>query len=149
MSGHNSNQRIDKAVKDLYEHTLCALDTHFGKLAYLASLRPLGADDYQHEGLTMRYGTELAHQALERCHHDIFCALLEKPLEEELRDLQQYFQSIEEDPKLVAKRWLEQQSYRLLVPDSATPLLKNIFLSNCEILLSLLHKKDLVQPLAQ
>lgn len=135
-------QDVEKAVTDVYRHTLGTLKSDFAKLVYLASLRPLGTELYQHDGLSRRYGPELARQALERCHHEIVCRLIEKPLEDEYFDLERYFQGLEEDPESTAKRWMDQQSYRLLASPSLTPLRKKAFLLNCEVLLSLLHKKE-------
>lgn len=144
MDGERQVNPVEKATRDVYRHSLGSLKSEFAKLVYLSSLRPLGGEAYQHEGLSMRYGAEEARQALLRCHWEVFWGLIVKPLEWQHRDLENYLQELDEDLQLVLQRWQDQQSYRLLVPDSATPLLRQAFHLNCEILLSLIQKKGLL-----
>lgn len=142
MSEEDPRQELDRAVKDVYRHSLAPLKSEFGKLVYLASLRPFGVKAYHHEGLSMLYGPQCAYQALERCHGEVFKGLMEMTLEEQHRDLERYLQEGEEDPKSLSKHWLDQQFYRTLIPDRATPLIKRMFLLNCERLLLLIHWKE-------
>ncbi len=141
MSWEDKEQDLERAVRDVYRHTLFPLRCEFKKLTYLASLRPVGAKVYRHDGLVMRYGVELANQALERCHWEVFQDLARKPLEVQHHDLEQCFLGEEEEIKSLVEHWAEQQSYRQLVPDLATPLMKEVFLVNCEILLALIVKQ--------
>ena len=142
MSEDRPLQELDRAVRDVYRHSLAPLKSEFGKLILLASLRPSGVKAYHHEGLSMLYGAQCAHQALERCHEEVFRGLMEMTLEEQHRDLEEYLQGAEEDPKALSKHWLDQQFYRALIPDATTPLIKKAFLLNCERLLLLIHWKE-------
>lgn len=139
MSQGRLSQELDRVVEDVYRHSLGPLKSEFGKLVFLSSLRPSGVSAYHHEGLSMLYGAESAFQALERCHGEVFRGLMNLTLEEQHHDLERYLEDAEEDSRSLTKHWLEQQFYRTIVPDTATPLIKKAFLLNCERLLLLIQ----------
>src|SRR5260370_975585 len=79
------NRRI---IHDFTSATLASLPGSFARLAYIASLRDLSSNTYEHPGLAAVYRPEAVQQALEQCHEEIFERILETPLamqEEELR----------------------------------------------------------------
>ena len=79
------NRRI---IHDFTLSTLAPIPTAFGRLAYLASLRDLSTNVYEHASLTAYYPLDAVRQALEQCHEELFERILETPLtlqEEDLR----------------------------------------------------------------
>ncbi|MDD5542213.1 MAG: hypothetical protein PHX83_03495 [Acidobacteriia bacterium] len=146
MSQEGSVPDFERVVEDVYRHSLGPLKSEFERLVFLSSLRPSGVSAYQHEGLSMLYGTDSAVQALERCHREVFRGLMSLTLEGQHDDLERCLAETEEDPRSLSKHWQDQQFYRTLVPDTATPLLKKIFMLNCERLLLLVQMKKNPAP---
>ncbi len=71
------NRRI---IHDLTVSTLARIDSSFSRLAYLASLRDISTNVYEHAGLSAVYPQPAVQQALEQCHQEIFERILETPL---------------------------------------------------------------------
>ena len=84
------NRRI---IHDLASSTLVPIPTAFGRLAYLASLRDLATNVYEHAGLAALYPPEAVRQALEQCHEELFERVLEMPLTLQEEDLRRHLSS--------------------------------------------------------
>ncbi len=129
------NQRV---IEDFTSRTLAAIPTTAGRLLHVATLRDLASGRYRHEGLALIYSELAVHQALAYCHNELFARILETPLEQMERDLRLCLSGLEGDLGEIAARWLELESYRLLVPLGAPVYLRDLFYSNLRTLLNLL-----------
>ena len=126
-----------RLIEDISNNTLAALPTFFGRLAYLASLRDTVTGHYQHYGLERIYGENVLQRGLAFCHEELFCRILEMPLEEQAEDLRKFLSGLDEPVEGVVANWRELEPYRLWVPLGAQDSLRRLFLSDVEILLEL------------
>ncbi|MDX2154603.1 MAG: hypothetical protein SFV54_27925 [Bryobacteraceae bacterium] len=103
----------------------------------MSSLQNQSTGNYEHHGLSLRYGEVLSGQVLERSHCHWFEAWLGQSLAEKRRDLMEYWQSLGEPlPKLI-ESWLRIRPFRKLPPPAARPAETEQFLADCEVLLEL------------
>ena len=98
---------INNAYDDLLRRTLSGIPCDLARLIYLASTRDYNSGIYHHEGLSARHNTEMARDALQAAHRDIFFRLIALSLEERRA---WDFNSITIDP---------QNSDALYIPDVA------------------------------
>ncbi len=131
-------QQNRRVIEDFTTRTLAAIPSDFGRLLYVASLRDLASGRYLHEGLAVTYPEEAVQQALAHCHEELFTKTLETPLEQQEWDLRACLGALEGNFWAVAARWLELESYRLLLPAAVPGYLHGLFCSNVRTLLSLL-----------
>ncbi len=129
------NQRV---IEDFTSRTLATIPTTMGRLLHVATLRDLASGRYRHEGLAAIYSELAVHQALAYCHHELFARVLEAPLEQMEWDLRLCLSGLEGNVGEIAARWLELDSYRLLVPLGAPVYLRDLFCSNLRALLGVL-----------
>lgn len=126
-------------VFDLALHHLEPLPGSFARLAYLAGLRNLSSGNYEEKGLCKAYGQVPVHQALTKCHEELFERVLELSLTEQRKELSQYFEAQQEgfpaDPQQ-CKGQLESW-----IPQQAPVYLKELFRSNLQVLCELLHEQ--------
>ena len=132
-----SNRQI---VYDLASRYLEPLAGGFARLIYVADLRNPAKECYEHPDLSLVYRPEAVHQALEKCHEELFERTLELPLIEQKRELVQYLdateQTIPEDPN---KR---RELFEGWIPPKAPEYLKELFRSNLQTLCELLHERQ-------
>lgn len=133
------NQRV---IEDFASRTLAAIPGEFGRLVYIATLRDLASGQYRHEGLAVIYSEAAVHHALSYCHEQLFCRILEMPLERQEQDLEDCLSGMEGPVNGTAARWLELESYRLLIPLGISDYLRDLFCSNMRALLGLLAAKN-------
>lgn len=140
------NRRI---ILDLTSSALGALPGSFARLAYIASLRDLSTNTYEHPGLAAVYSLEAIQQALEQCHEEIFERILETPLSLQEDDLRAYLQTLPVGLSTVTSHWRKLEAYRVLLPAESPDYLKELFCSNIRALLEILEKDSRVAPLAE
>lgn len=131
--------QTDAAVQDLQERTLAALDGDLTRLVYISSTRDYNTGEYQHAGLGDRFGSEIAQQALARCHEKIFAELLNANLAELVRQLGIYIASTGAERDRVLDAWRRLQAYRVLIPETADEFSAQLFVSNIKIALEALR----------
>jgi hypothetical protein len=129
------NQRV---IEDFASRTLAAIPCEFGRLVHISTLRDLASGQYRHEGLAIIYSETAVHHALAYCHEQLFCRILEMPLERQEQDLARCLAGMEGPTNETAARWLELESYRLLIPLGISDYLRDLFCSNMRALLGLL-----------
>ena len=123
------------AAADLFRHTLSRIDSAYGRLSYLASLRDPNTGSYRHHGLSAMFGREESTKALRESHERTFAEWIRLPLEDKHRDLQAYLATLEEPKTTVLSHWRQSRIYRAYVPAAASEAEKRLFSMEIEILL--------------
>lgn len=133
-------------MRDVWERTLSKIPSLFGRLAYLAALRNENTGKYEHFGLSQIYSEEDAHLVLEESHEESFREWLAYPLEPQKRDLEKYLASLEAELPTVLDAWAKVAPYRQLSPARATRAERELYLSDLELILSLLRSEASSSP---
>ncbi|HEV2352436.1 MAG TPA: hypothetical protein VG028_21580 [Terriglobia bacterium] len=134
---------IGRVVEDFRTKTLETMEGQFNRLIYIASLRDYNTARYHHYGLETRHGSEAVDEGLRRCHISVFEELMALPLQDQARDLIQFFESVKEDPSRMIEAWQRLRSFQILPPADCHPLARQLFDKNMEVLLRILQETDL------
>jgi len=132
------NRRI---IHDLTLSTLSRISCLFSRLAYLASLRDISTNVYEHSALAAVYPQEAVRQALEQCHQEVFERILEMSLLAQEEDLRAHLRSLPNGSRIAAVQWRRLESYRGLLPAESPDYLKELFCSNVRAILEILEKE--------
>jgi hypothetical protein len=142
-------QQNRQIILDFTSSTLEGLPGSFARLAYIASLRDLSSNTYEHPGLAAVYRQEAVQQALEQCHEEIFERILETPLSVQEEGLRGYLKTMPAGLRIVASHWRKLEAYRALLPAESPDYLKELFCSNVRAILEIFEKDVQVAPLAE
>jgi hypothetical protein len=132
------NRRI---IHDLTVSTLCRIANPFSRLAYLAELRDISTNVYEHTRLSAVYPTAAVQQALEQCHRELFEAILETSLLVQEEDLRAHLRTLPNGSRSAASQWRRLEGYRALLPADSPEYLKELFCSNIRAILEILEKE--------
>jgi hypothetical protein len=122
-------------VYDLAARFLEPLPGSFARLAYISSLRNAGTGMYEHAELCLNFRSESVHQTLAKCHEELFERVLELPLAEQEEDLRGYIYAVSSGlPESVVG---SKDLVRSWIPEQAPDYLKDLFLSNWQVLCEL------------
>jgi hypothetical protein len=132
------NRRI---IHDLTLSTLARISSSFSRLAYLASLRDISTNVYEHAGLTAVHPQAAVQQALEQCHQELFERILETPLVAQEEDLRAHLNTLPNGSRTAATLWRKLEAYRALLPADSPEYLKELFCSNVRAILEILEKE--------
>jgi hypothetical protein len=138
-----SGEELERVIDNVRTQTLELMVGQFNRLVYLASLRDYNTARYHHYGLESRYGSEAVDEGLRRCHIKIFEELMALPLQDQTRDLIQFFESLQEDRPRMIEVWGRLRSYQVLPPENCHPLARQLFDQNIEVMLRVLRETDL------
>jgi hypothetical protein len=139
------NRRI---VHDLTLSTLARISGPFSRLAYLASLRDISTNVYDHAGLSALYPQPAVQQALEQCHQELFERILELPLMAQQEHLRAHLRTLPNGSRTAAAQWRRLEAYRALLPADSPEYLKELFCSNVRAILVILEKELLTERAA-
>jgi hypothetical protein len=128
-----------KVLEDVWQKTLAAVPSDFGKLVYLASLRDPNSGVYHHYGLEAVYSPDQCDVTLRRSHEELLYRWLEKTLEEQRDDLEFYLRGVEGDLPTVLRTWSALEPYRNYLPLQVDPAAAAWFESDLRIILDLLR----------
>jgi len=142
LERYSQNQRI---IDEYTARTLAGIPGELGRLVSVALLRNVSTGRYSEPTLERRYSEGAVHEALVFCHEELFEKYLESPLENQEKDLRNWFASLASSPSEIAHRWLEVEFFRLLVPQAAPPYLRDLFFSNLRVLLTVVASERLVE----
>ncbi len=145
LSEHQQTQ-LQKAIRDLEGRTLAKIPGDIAKLVYLCSTRDYNTGRYNHDGLSMTFGPEVADAALARCHEKTFQGVLHKSLAQIVASLERYFESTGQPRDRILQMWRKLQAYHVLVPAACDSLSAEFFLSNIKIALAVLDHRDQGRP---
>lgn len=143
LSQLQQNRRI---IHDLTLSTLAGISSPFARLAYLASLRDISTNVYDHAGLNAVYPKSAVRQALEQCHQELFERILETPLVVQEEDLRAHLRTLPNGSRKAASQWRRLEAYRALVPAESPDYLKELFCSNVRAILEILERELPVEP---
>src|SRR5260221_12531145 len=132
------NRRI---IQDLTVSTLARISSLYSRLAYLASLRDISTNFYDHSGLDPVYPQAAVRQALEQCHQELFERILETPLVVQEEDLRAPLRTLPNGSRNAAAQWRRLEAYRALLPAESPEYLKELFCSNVRAILEILEKE--------
>jgi hypothetical protein len=132
------NRRI---IQDFTSTSLAILPNPFARLVYMASLRDLGSNVYEHAGLAAVYSREAVQQALEQCHEELFERILESPLPVQEEDLRFYLAAMPAGLCAAAANWRKVEAYRRFLPAESPDYLKELFCSNVRAILDIITKE--------
>jgi hypothetical protein len=132
------NRRI---IQDLTVSTLARISSLYSRLAYLASLRDICTNVYDHSGLSAAYPRAAVRQALEQCHQELFERILETPLVVQEEDLRAHLRTLPNGSRNAAAQWRRLEAYRALLPAESPEYLKELFCSNVRAILEILEKE--------
>lgn len=125
-------------VEDQLELTFTYLPTRFSRLAFLASVRDSYTGRYLHEGWVMISSRDGIHEILQRTHKQVFDLVLKMSLLEMCAELRRYFESLTNTEGQTLNLWLELQTYRDMIPQGASEVSREFFLSQMKIALKTL-----------
>src|SRR5438445_3901268 len=128
-------------IHDLTLSTLARISGLFWRLAYLASLRDISTNVYEHAGLAAIYPRMAVRQALEQCHQEVFELILEMPLLAQEEDLRAHLRRLPNGSRNAAMQWRRLESYREVLPADSPEYLKELFCSNVRAILEILEKE--------
>ena len=141
MDSQAEFERNRRIIQELTGSTLANIPSAFGRLSYLASLRDLASNIYEHAGLAAVYPAEAVRQALEQCHEEVFERILETPLTLPEDDLRTYLSSVGEGLRVAVTNCRKLEAYRALLPAEAPDYLKELFCSNVRAILEILDEE--------
>ena len=122
---------------DLALHHLEPLEGNYSRLALVAALRDPSTGRYGEKTLMETYGKEPVHQALSRCHEELFERVLELPLARQQEDLAQYVGT--QEGAGVPNARATGEILESWIPPEAPGYLKELFRSNLNALFELLR----------
>ncbi len=135
-----------RAMRDVWDRTLSKIGSLFGRIVYLASLRNENTGKYEHFGLAQIYSEHDADLVLRESHEESFREWLAYPLEPQKRDLEQYLESLDTERQTVLDAWVTVTPYRRLVPARATQAEQELYVSDLELILTLLRSETSSSP---
>ena len=135
-----ASTRQQEITPELWTRDLAQIDTAYGRLVYLASLRNPDNGKYEHYALAGNATNGLAiSQAIKRVHERIFKEWVAFPLGRKKADLERYIESIDEvDRTELIDAWLRLTPYKNLVPGSVQGPERQKHISDFEAILGLL-----------
>lgn len=131
LTAHRSRRgMLDAAIRQL--------PSTMTRLAYIAGFRDPNSGAYSHPCASNEAEKVEIARLLETMHEEAFRVWLNYPLEEQKADLDLYFSGLDCGKATAVKTWLNLESYRLLIPASASTADGQLFLGDLEILLRLM-----------
>src|SRR5258707_5134648 len=104
---------VEEAYDDLLRRSLSKIDGDLARLIYLASTRDYNTGKYHHDGLAARFQREIAGQALELAHREIFCRIAACSLEELVNQVEFYLSYSHQGRDKVLQLWQQFEPYHL------------------------------------
>jgi hypothetical protein len=123
---------------DLLRTTLAQIPTVFGRLVYLSSLFDANSSIYRHELFARMFGTQDADRVLRQQHREVFSDWLDRSLEEQKNDLDEYLAGMRLAAGQVVQDLTQMNHYRALIPPAAREVERQLYLTDLETLLELL-----------
>jgi hypothetical protein len=139
---------VEEAYDDLLRRSLSKIDGDLARLIYLASTRDYNTGKYHHDGLAARFHREIAGQALEFAHREIFCRIAACSLEELVGQVEVYVSSSQQGRDEVLQVWQKLEPYRVALPVDVNVAVAQLFVSNIKLALAILRQRYQREELA-
>ena len=131
---------VEEAYDDLSRRTLSRISGDLARLIYLASTRDYNTGEYRHDGLAARYRVEIASQALELAHRQIFHRIAGYPLDHLVREVELYVSSSSQSREEILRVWQKLEPYRVALPVNVNVALAQLLVSNIKLALASLRR---------
>lgn len=131
---------VEEAYDDLSRRTLSRISGDLARLIYLASTRDYNTGEYRHDGLASRYPAEIASQALELAHRQIFHRIAGYPLDQLVREVELYVSSSPQSREEILRVWQKLEPYRVALPVNVNVALAQLLVSNIKLALAILRR---------
>jgi hypothetical protein len=131
----------DRNAEYLWRHTLSQIDTVFGRLEYLSSLRNPHTGKYEHYGLEQRLGAENSQNTLLQSHEAAFADWVSFSLDAQKRELVAYLSKREETSEEIIRSWLRVKPFATWIPAATRSAERALFLSDLDVVLELLRRE--------
>jgi hypothetical protein len=128
-------------ASDLWRNTLSQIPSVFGRLVYLTSLRNHNNGVYEHHGLAMVFGDDVANRALQEAHQNAFAEWLNYSLEQQKADLDLYLSSLSTNKRTIVETWLKLTPYQNLAPAAIMDMERELYVADLRALLDLLRNE--------
>ena len=128
---------VEEAYDDLLRRTLSKIQGDLARLIYLASTRDYNTGKYQHDGLAARFQAEIAGQALEMAHREIFHRLAACSLRELVGEVEIYVSSSRQSREEILEVWQKLEPYRVALPVDINVAAAQLFVSNVKLALAI------------
>jgi len=134
---------VEQAYDDLLRHSLAKISGDLARLIYLASTRDYNTGKYHHDGLAAQFRAEIACQALEMAHRQIFARIAGCPLEKLVWEVEAYVNSSPQSRAEVLEVWQKLEPYRVALPLNVNIAVAQLFISNIKLALAVLqHRRE-------
>jgi hypothetical protein len=134
---------VRRVMDDYERRTLNALEGPVSRLIHLAALRDHNTGKYSHYGLETRYSEEAVDEGLRALHHKVFNEAVRLSLEQQTREMIDFYRSQPAEKIRMVQAWQRLKSYQILLPEQCHPLARDLFTKNFEIILRILEHTEL------
>jgi hypothetical protein len=132
---------FEAAYDDLLRRSLSKISGDLARVIYLASTRDYTTGTYHHDGLAARFRSDVAAQALETAHREIFYRIAACSLEQLVGELETYLNSSHQAREDVLHIWQKLEPYRLALPMDTNAAVARLFVSNLRLALAILQRQ--------
>ena len=131
---------VEEAYDDLSRRTLSRISGDLARLIYLASTRDYNTGEYRHDGLAARFRAEIACNALELAHRQVFYRVAGHSLEELVREVELYVSASQQSREEILRVWQKLEPYRVALPVNVNVALAQLLVSNIKLALAILRR---------
>jgi hypothetical protein len=140
MNVPDKTMTVGEAYEDLLQRSLSRISGDLARLIYLASTRDYNTGKYHHDGLAAQFQTEVACQALQLAHRQIFYRIAARSLEELVAEVELYINSSRQSREEVLQVWQKLEPYRVALPVDVNVAVAQLFVSNVRLALAILRR---------
>jgi len=133
---------VEEAYDDLARRSLSRISGDLARLIYLASTRDYNTGQYRHDGLAARFRAEIACNALELAHRQIFYRIAACSLEELVREVELYVSASQQSREEILRVWQKLEPYRVALPVNVNVALAQLFVSNIKLALAIVQGRQ-------
>jgi hypothetical protein len=133
---------VEHAYEDFLRRSLSRISGDLARLIYLASTRDYNTGKYHHDGLAAQFDPEIACQALELAHREIFYRVAARSLEELVVEVELYINASRQSREEVLEVWQKLEPYRVALPVDVNAAVAQLFVSNVRLALAILRRRQ-------
>jgi hypothetical protein len=133
---------VEDAYQDFLRRSLSRISGDLARLIYLASTRDYNTGKYHHDGLAAQFDADIACQALELAHREIFYRIAARSLEGLVAEVELYINSSRQSREEVLEVWQKLEPYRVALPVDVNAAVAQLFVSNVRLALAILRRRQ-------